>query len=185
VTSNWCGNPRNRSRRHSWTFRQFFVIALGELILVIGLTVSATGFTPDRAAAFAVSIATTVLFWRIYIYYAAELLPAAIATAPEPDRIARSALFAHLLMVAGIVATAVGSELVIDHPLGHTQPAWIAVTLGGPALFLAGRTTLEHQVSARMSWDRLIRISVLAAIADVTSARGRPLEPSPPPDRPS
>jgi low temperature requirement protein LtrA len=134
------------------------------LILVIGLAVGATGFTPDRAAAVAVSIATTVLFWRIYIYHAAELLPSAIATAPEPDRIARSALVAHLLMVAGIVATAVGSQLVIDHPLGHTQPAWIAVTLGGPALFLAGRTILEHQVSTRMSWDRPIGIFVLAAL---------------------
>jgi low temperature requirement protein LtrA len=90
------------------------------------------------------SIATTVLFWRIYIYRAAELLPAAIATAPEPDRVARSALFAHLLMVFGIVATAVGSELVIDHPLGYTQPAWIAVSLGGPALFLAASTILEN-----------------------------------------
>jgi low temperature requirement protein LtrA len=113
-------------------------------------------------------------------------------------------------MVAGIVATAVGSELVIDYPLGHTQPAWIAVTFGGPALFLAGRTILERQVSARMSWDRLIGISVLAAltpamlhvvpllvaltatavltgnaIADAALARGRPPEPSPPPDRPS
>ena len=73
-----------------------------------------------------VSFVGTALFWRIYIYRSGELLPAAIAAAPHPDRLAVSALTAHLLMMAGVVATAVGDELVIAHPLGHTPPAWIA-----------------------------------------------------------
>jgi low temperature requirement protein LtrA len=119
-------------------YRQFFIIALGELILVTGLALSGTGFAAARTAAFVVSIATTVLLWRIYIYRAGELLSAAIAAAPNPARIARSASTAHLVMVAGVVVTAVGDELVIANPLGHTPPAWIAVILGGPALFLPG-----------------------------------------------
>jgi low temperature requirement protein LtrA len=148
-------------------YRQFFIIALGELILVTGLALSGTGFAPDRTAAFLVSIATTVLLWRIYIYRAGELLSAAI---------------------------------------GHTPPAWIAVTLGGPALFLAGRALFEYEVFSRVSRDRPIGVLVLAAlapamllappmlvalvptlvlagiaVADATRARGRPAEPASPP----
>jgi low temperature requirement protein LtrA len=68
-------------------------------------------------------------------------------------------------MVAGVVAISVGDELVITHPAGHMQPAWIAVILGGPALFLAGRAVLEYAVFGRVSVDRVIGILVLAAVS--------------------
>jgi low temperature requirement protein LtrA len=168
----------------------------------MGFAFSGGGFETGRTAAFVVSFATTVLLWRIYIYRAGELLPAAIAAARDPGRLARSASFAHLLMVAGVVAIAVGYELVITHPFGHTDTAWIAVILGGPALFLVGRAIFEHAVFARVSRSRLIGLVVLTAIApamvlvpplvvavaaalvlvgiavtDAARARGRPPEP--------
>jgi low temperature requirement protein LtrA len=191
-------------------YRQFFIIALGELILVTGLAYSNSGFEADRSAALVVSFATTVLLWRIYIYRAGELFAAAIAAAPDPFRVAVSAVYAHLIMVAGVVVTAVGYELVIAHPFGHTQPAWIAVILGGPALFLAGRALFEYAMFGRVSRDRPIGLVVLAAltpamlhvpplmvaiaagavlagiaIADATRARGHPPEPPSPPGAPS
>ncbi|SCG72702.1 low temperature requirement protein A [Micromonospora inositola] len=187
-------------------YRQFFIIALGELILVTTLTINRSGFAADRTAAFLVSVATTVLIWRIYIYRAGELLAAAIEASPEPFRPTLLAKYSHIVMVAGVVVTAVGDELVITHPLGHTPPGWIAVILGGPALFLAGRAHFEYAVFGRVSRDRPIGLLVLAAIApvmllvpplmaalattavltaiavaDTTRARGRPPEmPSPP-----
>jgi low temperature requirement protein LtrA len=145
-------------------YRQLFIIALGELILVTALTLSGSGFARDRTAAFVVSFVGTALFWRIYIYQAGELLPAAIAAAPDPDRLARSAAVTHPIMLAGIVATAVGDEVVIAHPLQNTRPAWVAVILGGPALFLAGRAAFEHTVLASISWDRPIGVLVLSAL---------------------
>jgi low temperature requirement protein LtrA len=190
-------------------YRQFFIIALGELILVTGLALSSSGLAADRSAAFVVSIATTVLMWRIYIYRAGELLSAAIAAVAKPGRLAESTSYAHLVMVAGIVVTAVGVELVIARPLGHTRPAWIAVILGGPALFLAGRAQFEYVVFARVSRDRPIGLLVLAAlipamllvppliaataatavltgiaVCDAARARGRPPEPPSPPHGP-
>ncbi|MET7967584.1 low temperature requirement protein A [Micromonospora sp. NPDC005305] len=146
-------------------YRQFFIIALGELILVTGLALSSSGFAPDAAAAFAVSIATTVLLWRIYIYRAGQVLAEAIAASTDPVRLARWASYAHLAMVAGVAAAAVGAELVIAHPLGHTPPAWIAVILGGPALYLVGRARFEHAVFGRVSRSRPIGVLALAALA--------------------
>ncbi|WP_161557947.1 low temperature requirement protein A [Micromonospora sicca] len=63
-------------------YRQFFIIALGELILVTALTLGRSDFAADQSAAFVVSIATTVLLWRIYIYRAGEVLAAAIEASP-------------------------------------------------------------------------------------------------------
>ena len=112
--------------------RQFFIIALGELILVSGLAFTSGGFGADRKAAVVVAFATTVLLWRIYIYRAGEVLGAALVAAVDPLRVAVPALYAHPVMVAGVVAISVGDELVIRHPSGHTQPASIAVVLGVP-----------------------------------------------------
>lgn len=108
------------------------------------------------------SFTTTVLLFRIYLYRAGRLLPAAITAAPESSRLIREAFLAHALMVSGIVAVAVGYELVIKHPTGHTDRAWILVILGGPILFLAGRALFEHAVFARVSRSRLIGALVLA-----------------------
>jgi low temperature requirement protein LtrA len=187
-------------------YRQVFVIALGELILVTGSALSGSDFTSAEVAAFVVSFIGTVLSWRIYIFRSGELLPAALGAATDPDRLARSALVAHLLMLTGIVVAAVGIQLVIAHPTGHARASWIAVIFGGPALFLIGRARLEHVVFARVSRDRKIGLLALAALApamvlvppllvsivgtgvlagvaasDTASARGRPPEaPAPP-----
>lgn len=66
-------------------------------------------------------------------------------------------------MVAGIVVVAVGYEIVIEHPFGHTKPAWILVVLGGPMLFLIGRALVEHAVFNRVSRPRMIGALALAA----------------------
>jgi low temperature requirement protein LtrA len=187
-------------------YRQLFIIALGELILVIGLAFSRSRFEPDRIGAVVVAFTITALLWRIYIYRAGGLLAEAIAAAPDPIRAAISAIYAHLVMVASIVAIAVGDELVIESPFGHTQPAWIAVILGGPALFLAGRAMFEYTVFGRVSRSRPIGVLLLAAVSpaaiflpplvaaiapalvlagiavsDATRTRGRPSEPPSPP----
>ncbi|MET8311963.1 low temperature requirement protein A, partial [Micromonospora sp. NPDC005173] len=55
-----------------------------------------------------------------------------------------------------------------EHPFGHTPPAWVAVILGGPALFLAGRAIFEYEVFGRVSRDRVAGVLVLAAISPAT-----------------
>jgi low temperature requirement protein LtrA len=146
-------------------YRQFFIIALGETILTSGLALSHTGFGVGQTVAFVNAFITTALIARIYIYRAGELLEAVIKRAPEPARPGQVAAFAHLVMAAGVVIIAAGDTIVIAHPTGHTRPAWVALILSGPALFLAGRASLDYTVFARVSWSRVIGLAALAALA--------------------
>ncbi|SCG66050.1 Low temperature requirement protein LtrA [Micromonospora inositola] len=187
-------------------FQQFFIVALGEPILVTGLTFGEGEFGADRSAAALVAFATTALLWRIYIHRAGALLADAITATTNLNRVAIATVYAHVIMAAGIVTIAVGDELVITHPLGHPNPAWIAVILAGPALFLAGRAIFEYAVFGRVSRSRVIGALALialtpamtlvpplavattaalilagVAVADAVRARRRPSEqPSPP-----
>jgi low temperature requirement protein LtrA len=150
-------------------YRQFFIIALGELILIAGITyddkyLGTYGF---HTLALAVSVVTTMLLWWIYTYRSGALLGEAIAKGPDPANLVRRALAAHLLMVVGIMAISAGYKLAIDQPLRHTDLEPAAFILGGPALFIVGRAGLELTVFARISWDRLICLLVLGALTPI------------------
>ncbi|MGR6319083.1 low temperature requirement protein A [Micromonospora soli] len=186
-------------------YQSFFLIALGETVLVAGLTYSGERVSAGRTIAFAAALATTVLFWRIYFYRAGQILPEAVSKAKQPAIFGRSTADSHMIMLAGIVATSIGYELTIDHPYGEVPPPWLAVVLGGPALFMIGRSRLEHEVFDRVSPARIVVLVVLvalfpvlmptrplvglvaatlvlagAAIADWRRARGAPPEPAKP-----
>jgi low temperature requirement protein LtrA len=145
-------------------YQQFFIVVLGEPILVTGLTFAIGSFGVGRSAATLVAFASTALLWRIYIHRAGELLASAFAATADLWRIAVPTIYAHAVMAAGVVTIAVGDELVIRHPYGHAAPAWIVVTLAGPALFLAGRSTFEYAVFGRVSRPRVIGALILLAV---------------------
>ncbi|MET8833028.1 low temperature requirement protein A [Micromonospora sp. NPDC004540] len=146
-----------------------------------------------------------MLFWRIYFYRAGQILPEAVSRTQRPAIFGRSTADSHMIMLAGIVATSIGYELTIEHPYGEVPPPWLAVVLGGPALFMIGRSRLEHEVFGRISTARIVVLVVLvalfpvlmptsplvglvaatlvlagAAIADCRRARGAPPEPAKP-----
>jgi low temperature requirement protein LtrA len=145
-------------------YRQIFIIGLGELIVASALALSGEGFNRTRTASFLVTVATTVLLWRIYIHRSGQLLSAAFAAHLVSPGRARWAGHVHLVMVAGLVITSVGDELVIVHPSHGTPLTWAVVILGGPALFLVGRAGSEYLVFARVSANRIIGVLVLAAL---------------------
>ncbi|MEU3454338.1 low temperature requirement protein A [Micromonospora sp. NPDC006766] len=149
-------------------YRQVLIIAFGESILISGIQISPYGFQRDRTVALVVAFVITVLFWQIYYYRAGELLPAAIASSRAPAYVGDLASYAHLLMVVGVAVSAVGDRLTISHPLGEAAPSLVAVTLGGPALFLVGRGMLDYAGFSRVSWSRpsgLLALAVLIPVA--------------------
>lgn len=61
----------------------------------------------------------------------------------DPGRIARIAYsFLHMPIVAGVIVSAVGDELVLVHP-EHADAAAMATVIGGSALFVLGCTLFK------------------------------------------
>ncbi|MGW4465301.1 low temperature requirement protein A [Micromonospora sp. NPDC004704] len=142
-------------------YQQFIIIALGDAILVIGLTFSRTEFDLGRSLGFVVSFTTTLLLWRIYSHRAGEVLPLAIGSVVETRRFFQVAPYTHLAMVGGIVVTAAGFEIVLHDPVGNTGWGMVLVLLGGPALFLVGRSRFEYEVFGRVSLSRIVALLIL------------------------
>ncbi|MFC0004051.1 low temperature requirement protein A [Micromonospora siamensis] len=148
-------------------YQQFFLIALGETILVTGLTFSGGDFSSTQAAAFTVSFVTTALLWRIYFHRAGHVLAEALRASARPGVLGESASWTHLAIVAGVLLTGVGYELVIAHPWGRTAPSWTLFVLGGPALFLAARARFEYEIFGRVSRSRVAGVLLLVALVPV------------------
>ncbi|MGC4880603.1 low temperature requirement protein A [Micromonospora sp. DT43] len=146
-------------------YQQFFLVALGETILVAGFAYTRGTDEPGQVWAITLAVATSIMLWRIYVQRAGQILGEAVMEARHPANIGRSAADTHLVMVVGLAATAIGYELIIEHPLGHPPASWLVMVLGGPALFLAGRARFEYEVFGRVSPSRWIAILVLAVAA--------------------
>ena len=166
-----------RSQTTDWTItgghmaercQLFIIIALGESILVTGATFGGLPVAAATLAAFVVAFLGSVALWWVYFDRSAEAASRVIAESPDPGRLGRSAYtYCHVLMVAGIIVTAVGDELTITHPSGHASAATIATVLGGPALFLAGHTLFKRAVFGVLSIQRLVAVLALAALVPV------------------
>jgi low temperature requirement protein LtrA len=110
--------------------------------------------------------------WWIYFHEGAEHAAHQVAKAIDPGRTARIAYsYIHIAIVAGIIVSAVGDEIVLVHP-DHADTAAIAAVAGGPALFLLGCTLFKW-----VSYDRrapplshLVGLLALAALSAGTQA---------------
>jgi low temperature requirement protein LtrA len=126
----------------------FVIIALGESILITGATFADLAWSAGTIAAFVSAFVGSVAMWAVYFNIGAERSSRRLAAADDPGRMARSGYtYMHLLIVAGIIVTAVGDELVLHHPGGHdghTDAATLAILLGGPALYLAGNSMFKR-----------------------------------------
>ncbi|MEU9825765.1 low temperature requirement protein A [Micromonospora chersina] len=148
--------------------QQFYLITLGEAIFVAGKGLSASGLGTPHAAGFGLAFVAIVLLWRVYFYRAGATLPLAITGAQNPLRQSVAVAGTHLLMIAGVFLAGVSFELYIMEPLGRPEPNWLIAILGGPALFLAGRSLLELQAFSRISRSRLAGLLALGLLIPAT-----------------
>ncbi|TMQ90778.1 low temperature requirement protein A [Actinomadura soli] len=144
----------------------FLIIALGETVLVTGATLG--GHTPTAAIAtgFVSAFVGTVALWWIYFDHTAEAAAERIASSADPGRLGRSAYtFVHIIMIAGVVVSAVADEQVLAHPGGHVSTAFAVVALGGPALFVAGHALFKRVVFGGFTRARVTALLALAVLA--------------------
>jgi low temperature requirement protein LtrA len=146
-------------------YRQVFVIALSEVVVLSAVAYSSSGFDPVRTLAFALSFVNAGLLLWIYLARPGRRLGTVIDE--RPPRVAVTAAYCHGVMVTGTIFTAVGDEVLIRHPLGAHRMSSTFLVVGGTAVFLGGRVLVDILVNGRLSWPRLAGFLVALAIVPV------------------
>ncbi|HWW11026.1 MAG TPA: low temperature requirement protein A, partial [Brevundimonas sp.] len=146
MTAFWCPGL-GHSRATEWNVEGahlaervglFVIICLGESIIITGATFAELPWTTTTVLAFVSAFLGTIAMWWLFFSAKHDAASEVIAGAENAGAIARAAYtYAPLPVVAGIVVTAVGDEMVLMHPSGHLEAAAVWVLVGGPALFLA------------------------------------------------
>jgi low temperature requirement protein LtrA len=143
----------------------FIIIALGESIVVTGATAADAGLTPTVVACLVVAFLETAALWWLHFGATGERSSAALSASDDPGRLARDAYtYLHLPIVAGIIATAVGAELLIAHPGDPQQGVGLAMMLGGPALYLVGESLFLRRLSLKTDSKRLTVAGLLVLL---------------------
>ncbi|GAB3431392.1 low temperature requirement protein A [Flindersiella endophytica] len=147
-------------------FQLFVIIALGESIVLTGVTASATELdTPVVIALCLAFLASTALWW-LYFSGTARVLAERIAGSglEEAGLLGRDVYtYLHVPVVAGIVMAAVGDELVLAHPGEPLGLRGALVTLGGPALYLLGLVACRARVRGGVAAPYVVTALVLLA----------------------
>jgi len=153
----------------------FVIIALGESILITGATFAELNWDGATIVAFIAAFAGSVAMWAVYFNVGAERGSRLIATSEDPGRLARSGYtYLHVLIIAGIIVAAVGDEIALHHPHGHTEPVAAAVILGGPALYLIGNAFFKWLSAPYMPLSHQIGLAGLALLAPFSPTMSPP-----------
>jgi low temperature requirement protein LtrA len=122
----------------------FIIIALGEAVLVTGATYAKLPHDQATTMAFAITFMNSAALWWIYFDIGAKRGSSMISEAKNAGQIARNAYtYLHMPIVAGVVVTAVGDEIVLAHPGDPATLEYVLVATGGPLLFLLGNQAFK------------------------------------------
>jgi low temperature requirement protein LtrA len=164
------------SRHFAERFQLFVIIALGENVVLAGVTASDTGLGEAVLAALGVALVASTALWWVYFSQFAGTVARLInrSSTEEVGQLGRDVYtYLHLPIVAGIVLTAVGVEIVIAHPGDPLHATGAAVMLGGPALYLLGIMASTVRIRRRPSWLQALTVAILlATIYPAAHARG-------------
>ncbi|ABE62457.1 low temperature requirement A [Nitrobacter hamburgensis X14] len=148
----------------------FIIIALGESIVVTGATFAETAWTATTVCAFLVALLGSIAMWWVYFHIGAEAGSEHISQSADTGRLARLAYtYLHLPVVAGIIVSAVGDELLLAHPGGHVGGREILSIVGGPLLYLIGTILFKHAIRGIFQLSHLVGIGLLIALIPLAS----------------
>jgi low temperature requirement protein LtrA len=149
-------------------FQLFIIIALGESIVVTGATAAELDLTTARITALALAFLSTAALWWLYFNLVAAIAERRLAQAEHRTVLARDAYtYLHVAIVAGILLSAVGDELVIAHPTDELPSAELTAVVCGPALYLLAHVALRLRMTHAISTRRLAGAVACLAVGGI------------------
>lgn len=126
--------PRARTFERA---RLFFIIALGETILSTGVAITEHLHDPMTIVTGLVALVGSVAIWWAYFDAKEPASREALGASDDPTRFSVGTFNLLFGMVGAMIVIAVGDQLVIAHPFGHTDTRLALLLFGGPFLYLA------------------------------------------------
>jgi low temperature requirement protein LtrA len=109
-----------------------------------------------------VAFVETAALWWLHFGATTEHARVILSSCDDPGRLARDAYtYAHLPIVAGIIATAVASNLLIAGPHQVPDAVGVAMILGGPTLYLLGESLFSWRMTGVTNTKRLAVAALL------------------------
>jgi low temperature requirement protein LtrA len=137
-------------------FGLFIIIALGESIVVTGATTSELELNVPRLIAFGMAFLATSALWWLYFTSVARIAQRHLELSANRTLLARDAYtYLHVVLVAGVIVSAVGDELVIAHPTEVLSGPEVVAVVAGPAIYLLGHTLFRLRMEGSLGLKRL------------------------------
>src|SRR5919106_300592 len=146
-------------------FQLFIIVALGESIVITGATTSELDLNRPTILAFGVAFLISASLWWLYFSVVARIVQQHLEVAQDRTTVARDAYtYLHVLIVAGIILSAVGDELVIAHPTETLHGPELVAVVAGPALYLLAHVALRLRMTGTISVRRLTAAVACVAV---------------------
>jgi low temperature requirement protein LtrA len=169
-----------RSRTSDWTIegghlaercQLFVIVALGETFLATGVAMSDTEtWDATMVSAVLATFFGTLAMWWLYFGTSSKDATDTITHSDDPGRIGAYFHYVHAILVAGIVATAVGNDLVLAYPHDAAKTTYALVLGAGPAIYLLGSTIYKKVVYGVVPVSHIIGVIALAFLVPVAYA---------------
>ena len=166
-----------RSTTRDWTIdgghlaercQLFVIVALGETLLATGATLAeAESWDPATLSAMLATFLGTLAMWWLYFGTSSRDATARITGSDDPGRIGAYFHYVHAILVAGIIATAVGNDLVMAHPHDALKTTYALVLSCGPAIYLLGSAVYKKVVYGTVPASHVAGVVVLALLIPV------------------
>ena len=166
-----------RSSTQEWTVegahmaercQLFVIVALGETLLASGATFAKTDWNPAIISALLATFLGTLALWWLYFGTANKDATETITHSDDPGRIAAYFHYVHAILVAGIIGSAVANDLILDHPHQAATPAYTAVLIGGPAVYLLGSAIYKRVVYGSIATSHVLGALALVALVPLS-----------------
>jgi low temperature requirement protein LtrA len=150
-------------------FRLFFIVALGETVLLMGDALTDAPFEFIRLLALAVAFTGAAALWWCTFQRVEGIGLDAVERAEDAGAVGWRGTWTLTLIVLAVIGIAVADELAIAHPDDDTNLGFSFLAFGGPALFLLAQGFFLRGTLGRVPLSRPVGLAALAALAVATA----------------
>jgi low temperature requirement protein LtrA len=164
-----------RSRTSEWTIegahlaercQQFVIVALGESLLATGAALARAGIpSVGESLAALLAFLGTLAMWWLYFGTSSRDATAAIVQSDDPGRMGANFHYIHVILIAAIIAAAVGGDVVLARPFGAPAGVQAAALAAGPCLYLLGSAIYKRVVYGVIPLSHVLAAGALVLLA--------------------